>query len=174
LRFDTVGAPASSPPVQQREEAAPIVAPVGRKFDCRLLTTIDSETSAVGDAIEGVLTSPIRDAKGAVWAPEGTRLRGRLLRLTTYTSWPRVHDVGLRWESVLLNGVSVPIRARCVRDAGEVADADLSWLRRLARDHAVGPLSGEYVFQMKTKSVHLENWEAPWVTIELERGKKAK
>jgi hypothetical protein len=81
--------------------------PAGLPFEARLLTSIDTDTAAAGDPVDGILTSPIADEAGLVFAPAGSRVRGRLLQVAG--SLYQV-QIKLRLESVDLKGF-VPISA---------------------------------------------------------------
>jgi hypothetical protein len=52
--------------------------PAGLRFAARIITPIDSDTSAAGDSIEAVLRSPIRGKDKTVIAPVGAHIHGRL------------------------------------------------------------------------------------------------
>jgi hypothetical protein len=83
----------------------------GLPIDCRILTRIDSETAAAGDPVEGVLRSPIRVKNGPILAPKGARVHGRL-RYFAERYQPRdFFQLGIRLESVEVNGVRVPLHA---------------------------------------------------------------
>jgi hypothetical protein len=85
--------------------------PAGLRFTGRLVTTIDSDTSAAGDPIELVLGSPIRDKEGQELAPAGARLHARLLGLEQHSARYDFFRVTLRFESIELNGHTIPLRA---------------------------------------------------------------
>jgi VWFA-related protein len=115
LRFDDPD-PRAKTPIQTEETprkspATPF--PAGIKFDCRIVTPIDSDTPA-GLPIEAVLRSPIRDKNNTILAPQGARIQGRLVRLAQHYSTYDYFEVAVRLESVEVNGVQRPIYATLV------------------------------------------------------------
>src|SRR5262249_7951855 len=69
----------AGPPVMTQAAAqSPAPLPAGLLFDARIMTLIDSDTSAAGDPIEAVLRSPIHGKNRAVVAAAGARIHGRL------------------------------------------------------------------------------------------------
>lgn len=80
--------------------------PAGLHFRVRIVTPIDSDTVAVGDAIEAVLLSPIRGNNGRELAPAGARLHGRLLGLMQLKGNTDVIEVVMQLQSIGLMGVT--------------------------------------------------------------------
>jgi hypothetical protein len=99
---DQAEKPEQADPQKQRN---PI--PAGLSFRARILTAIDTVSSAAGDEIEGVLTSNIADDAGLIFVPVGARVKGRLLQVA---GSPYQVQIKLRLESVNLKGF-VPISA---------------------------------------------------------------
>ncbi len=89
LRFDGLeSAPASavpsvSVPAANTPPRSPF--PPGLTFNCRIVTPIDSGSSA-GLPIEGILRSPLRGKDKSILAPRGARIHGRLVRLADHKS----------------------------------------------------------------------------------------
>ncbi len=95
--------PSSAPP-------APVTPfPSGLHFRARIVTLIDSDRAAAGDAVEAVLRSPIRDKNNTELAPPGTRLHARLVGMEERAGF--YFRVSLQFESIELKGVAVPLRA---------------------------------------------------------------
>jgi len=84
--------------------------PEGVTLQCRMLAPIDVKMPA-GRSIEAVLRAPLRDNNGAILAPEGTRLRARVVRLAGYRSPQRYFEADIRLETIKLNGAEVPLYA---------------------------------------------------------------
>ena len=83
---------------QTARETKPANIPSGLTFDCRIVTPIDSDSSAAGDPVEAVLRDSIRDANGKVLAPRGARIHGRLAQFAARSRTrlqPATFDVGI-------------------------------------------------------------------------------
>jgi hypothetical protein len=99
------------------ESAPPHALPARRKFKCRFVTPIDSETAAAGSPIDAILLSPIPDQNGTVLARSGARIHARLVRFAQYLKNPDYFqyvdyfEVGIRLESVEINGMNLPLNA---------------------------------------------------------------
>ena len=104
-------APGSTP-------ASTLDLPPGLPVTVDLITAIDSDQSAAGDVMEGRLTKPIRDARQKTLVPEGARVQGRLMRVETRHSVQPEYTIALRWESVEIDGVKMPISLRPDRQPG--------------------------------------------------------
>jgi hypothetical protein len=115
LRFDPTNfSSASTPPQRPEPPRTPCPFAQGLTFQCRIVTAIDSETSG-GRLIEAVLQSPLRDDKGAILAPDGARIHGRLGHRSIHAYPGAFPDVGLRLDSVEVNGAQMPIYAVLVQ-----------------------------------------------------------
>lgn len=74
-----------------------------------LTATIRGDQAAAGDRIEGRLANAIRDAKQqGTLAPEGALVLGRLMRVETRVS-PFDLTIALRWETLEVNGMKIPL-----------------------------------------------------------------
>lgn len=144
----------ASPTFSSKPLSQPLTIPAGLRFDCRILTAIDSKTAAAGDRIEGVLRSPIVDEKGNVLAPGGTRVAGRLLGFVERPGGPHERpsiEIEIQLRSLELSGTQVPFAADMVNLAG-------AWLSLADRR----PHVGTFVFH--AKSLHLANLDSKWIT----------
>jgi len=75
-----------------------------------LTTTVHLDTAAAGDRVEGRLAGPLEDkVQRVTLAPQGARLEGRLMRVEIRYSLPIEFTVALRWESLELNGIQIPV-----------------------------------------------------------------
>jgi hypothetical protein len=83
----------------------------GLRFECRIVTPIDSDTAAAGDPIEAVLRSPIHDKKNGVLVPAGVRIHGRLMRFEHRSGAFESFRVLVDLDSIEVNGKAVPLRA---------------------------------------------------------------
>jgi hypothetical protein len=134
----------------------PVVMPPGLRFDCRIVTPIDSETAAMGDPIEAVLSSSITDANGGIRAPAGAHIRGRLMAFAVRPGKQGLKDayeIGVQFRWIELGGVRVPFAASL---------ADTSGSKGLVRLN-LRPGVGLFVFN--EKRVHLDHLDAKWVTM---------
>ena len=111
LRFETVDAPQNGGSTASSAEIRNPI-PAGVRFDWRLVTPIDSDTAAAGDPLEAILRSSIHDKKGAVVAPAGTHIHGRLLLLAQGRDG--YFNIALKFETIDLAGTTVPFNAKLV------------------------------------------------------------
>ena len=73
---------------------------------------IDSETSAAGDRITATLLKAVLDSKsGQVLAPEGSRVSGRILRLTRQFSGRPGFVLVLSFDTIEIHDVPSPFHA---------------------------------------------------------------
>jgi hypothetical protein len=91
--------------------AAPQTAdlPPGLPVIIELTDSIHGDRAAAGDLIGGRLLQPIRDQAGAVLAPAGAALEGRLMRLETRHGRSPETVVSLRWETLEIGGTKVAL-----------------------------------------------------------------
>jgi hypothetical protein len=82
--------------------------PRGLPVSVELMTSIRFDDFAAGDAIDGRLAVPVRDARGNTLLPAGTPVQGRLMRLETDYLEHAEHTVVLRWETIEIAGARVP------------------------------------------------------------------
>ncbi|SPE34031.1 conserved hypothetical protein [Candidatus Sulfopaludibacter sp. SbA3] len=101
----------SRPATRAGEPAAlsPVPLPPGLPVSVELTTPIPFDQAAAGDRILGRLAEPIRGAQWVMLAPAGAIVEGRLMRLETRPSRGAGVTVALRWETVEVNGVKVPL-----------------------------------------------------------------
>ncbi len=71
---------AATPNIRESRIAGPYV-PSGTHFAVRSTAALDSATSHVDDAFEGVLVAPLRDSRGGIVANAGDRVIGRVQQL---------------------------------------------------------------------------------------------
>lgn len=83
--------------------------PTGLRVIVEVAAPVDLATAAAGDAIQGRLAEELRNARDGALIPAGTPVAGRLLRVETRHVSPVRLTVALRWESLTLNGRSVPL-----------------------------------------------------------------
>jgi hypothetical protein len=152
---------AAPPPPQ----SAPDRVPAGLHFRARIITPIDSDTSAAGDPIEAVLLSPIR-SKDREWAPAKARLHGRLRALEQHiTRNQKSFRVAMEFESIETRGISVPLRAvpdlstlSGMSTAGGIYRTEISvFSKDPARDN-----SG---FISRQQHLHMEEFDWSWTTL---------
>lgn len=154
----SAGTTATPPP--QLPATSPL--PAGLRFDARLVTPIDSDTAAAGDAVEGVLRSAIRD-RNKVLAPAGARLHGRLLRVERRFGGLDSFRIAVQFESLEVNGGAVPLRAA----------PDPAWSQAERRRNFPGPVVaapdngfadlGTFIF--RTEHLRLKTFDWSWITV---------
>ncbi len=88
--------------------------PVAPPFAAGLPVVIDvtstlADGAAAGDRIEGKLAQPVLDAQRKVLAPAGAPAEGRLMRVETLYGNAGETTIVLRWETLEVNGVKVPL-----------------------------------------------------------------
>jgi hypothetical protein len=158
LRFDDPGAAeAGSSIAAAGATGAPVTIPPGLPFECRVLSTIDSDTAASGDPIEGVLRTPIADASGKVLASAGTRVHGRLMRFTQHPpsgNRKESFEIELQLRSLDIGGERVPFAA----NISNVTSPS----RGSAIHLSLHPFAGTFFYY--DKKLHLTNIDAKWIT----------
>jgi hypothetical protein len=107
---DAPGPGATGPPAPAPEPPASPISP-DLRFDCRIITPINSDTAAAGDPVEGVLRSAINDKKNGFQIPVGARVRGRLVRFEQRSGMLDSFRIAVQWESIEVKGKPVPLRA---------------------------------------------------------------
>jgi hypothetical protein len=161
---ESTGAPAAtSSPTVPATVTAPV--PAGLHFRARIITPIDSETSAAGDPVEAVLLSPIL-SNDREWAPASARLHGHVAALEQRISHQKSFVVSVQFESIDLNGVSVPLRAAPdssvlsgLRTAGGFYRTEISAFSNN------DPASENRSFISRQKHLHLEKLDWNWTTL---------
>ena len=102
-------------PLQQ----PPPTIPSGLVLQIALHTPIDMETAFGGDPIEGQLEEPVRSPAGAVLAPVGTIVHGRIVHAERHFAPSSYFALGLRFDSLSLGGTEVPLSLEAVPHALE-------------------------------------------------------
>jgi hypothetical protein len=86
--------------------------PADLPFQLALTTPIDSATAAAGDPFRAELTRAIRDKRNGILVPKGAAVRGRIVRIErTYQAGTQLLTLGVRLETINVNGVQEPLRA---------------------------------------------------------------
>ena len=89
--------------------AKPMELPPGLPVTVNLTSLIQTDKSAAGDRIEGRLVDPIRNALQETFAPAGAKVEGRLMRVEKRYGKDNDVTIALRWETVEVNGVKIPL-----------------------------------------------------------------
>ncbi len=89
--------------------------PAGSKVTLRLLDSIGSATSAVGDRFGAVVVHELRSAEGEVIVPAGSTVIGRV----ESTGTEHARELVFELETVRVNGREVPLDARLVDATSE-------------------------------------------------------
>lgn len=175
LRLDTTEDPENTAPHLKEPNALatpmnPL--PMDLAFDCRIVTAIDSETPA-GHPIEALLLSQLRGKDGAILAPLGARIEGRLVHLGEHKGKRDYFEVGVRLDSIEVNGAKLPLYANFARQsepptAGSASgnhEAQFSDLLTLPRN--IG------VFFFTGKHLQVRQWDSAWLTTFPESSKQS-
>jgi hypothetical protein len=111
--------PAAAP--NQASTVTP-VAPSGLSFHASLDAPLSSQLASVGDDLTATLDEPLRALDGAVVAPKGAKLHGRILDIGR----EGVHRLAVRFDTLEVNGRQYPIRVRILRiESARVVAADV-------------------------------------------------
>ena len=163
LRFDEPeSAPAASgaPPA---EASALASIPAGLAFQARIVTLLDSETSAMGDPVEAVLRNRLRDRAGRTIAAAGARLQGRLTRFAMHPAVSRTSgasfEIGVQFLSVEVAGRPAALRALPGALAANASVMSVSPVTTADAENGVGR------FVYKGVRLNLRQLDANWVTI---------
>jgi len=104
------------PDVEATVQAAPVTpgkaAPLepGLSLKIQLRSKIDGESSFAGDSIEAELAEPLVGKNKKILVPAGALVQGRLVRLEQHFLPAEYWSVGLRFQSIVINGNEVPLR----------------------------------------------------------------
>jgi len=79
-------------------------------FEVALLSAIDTNRAAAGDAITAKLRKLLR-MRHQILAPAGALVRGRIIQMRHWTHWPAHYVIAIRLESLKLNGAVAPLYA---------------------------------------------------------------
>jgi hypothetical protein len=172
LRFDDPSAESTAQPGDADAAAKNVSAggppraiPPNLELDCRITTTIDSDTAAAGDRIEAVLRAPLKDSSGNVLAPAGTPVHGRLMTFARHpgsAGRKESYEIGVQLRSIDLGGARVPFAAALVNGIqNKGASVRLT----------LHPGIGSFIFY--DKKVHLTNLDSKWVTTSPAAGQNA-
>jgi hypothetical protein len=80
----------------------------GSELELELVSSIDSEMSYAGEAIEASLVRPVRDSKGET-IPAGTIVRGDLAQLQNILYPRKTVIIALRFDAIVIDGIDVPV-----------------------------------------------------------------
>jgi hypothetical protein len=140
--------------------------PAGLMVAVELTTMIDCANAAAGDRIEGRLITGIHGPHQEVLAPEGAKVEGRLMRAETRHLQPGEFTIALRWETLDVNGVKMPLSLRPDRRSRTAKSTVQRGL--LTRTEIELPLSSEtrygvYRFPAEKTSI-TSGFRTDWVT----------
>ncbi|HEY6306024.1 MAG TPA: hypothetical protein VI488_06125 [Candidatus Angelobacter sp.] len=132
------------------------------RFECRIVTPIDSDAAAAGDPIEGVLRFAIHDKNNNRVFPAGAHLQGRLTRLEHRSESYESVRVGVQWESIEFNGRTASLRA-----APEPFPVN-----KTASVFSDGESPSDRIFVFRKPRLHLEQFDWNWTTLGPAGGEK--
>jgi hypothetical protein len=104
----TFGEDSGSALPNDRAKIPPALPVAGSEVEVRLASKVDADLASAGDTLEGTLVRPVRDAKGGT-IPAGTIFRGHLTQLEKAYIPERQLLVGIRFDTIVLNGVPVSL-----------------------------------------------------------------
>ncbi len=114
IRFDAIGGAGLSEADRLRPtretEIAQMQIPVGAILDFALDNAFDPETASLGEEVSVTLIRPLKQ-NDSVLLPEGTRGLMRLVRLDRHTTPFTVFDLGMEFESLVIDGRPLPLSA---------------------------------------------------------------
>ena len=101
----------ATPSAGRISDTAPIRLPAGLPVIVDITTPIYCDRAAAGDRIAGRLEKAVLDGhRQATLAPEGAVLEGRLMRVETHHAKPADVTIAVRWETIEIQGMKVPLR----------------------------------------------------------------
>ena len=153
-------------------ESAPASFPAGLHFRSRIVSTIDSATSAAGDPLDAVLLSPIRDKHKVVLAAAGALVHARIVGFELRTGPPASPfeqrpgspdsiQVSIQLESIALKGRTVPLHAA----ADPFTLLGVSVFRTPAPARSDKAPEDVAVFLFRKTNLHIKNLEWGWTTL---------
>jgi hypothetical protein len=163
IRFDDdTGAP-SAANVKASEQASAAFAG-GLDIVLKLSTPIDTDTAAAGDIESATIAMPVlnRNAKTR-FAPEGVKVRGRIVMARHYLSDPHGFDIALAFDRYEMNGVTAPFGA--ILRVGQMRLGGVPVTLRPVTD---GGFTGGGVMSFHTKSARIvvpAGTELKWLTM---------
>jgi hypothetical protein len=167
LRFDIAEAETEKPLAGVAKPSVPPSPvspfPLGLTFECRIVTPIDSETSA-GQPIEALLRTPLRGTQGEILAPVGSKIQGRLLRVAEYKNPHHHFEVAVRLDAIDLNGNNLPLYAVLTHQAEPPVTA-ATWDPRENRfsDFVSTAPRNVGVFFFEQKHLDLRQLDSAWL-----------
>jgi hypothetical protein len=174
LRFDLTKASSAdllSPPPRSGNPF-----PAGLSFACRIVTPIDAETTFTGNPIEAILRSPLRDQSRTILAPRGSQIRGHLVRLVDHKNPLRYFEVGVRLESIEVNGAKLPLYATLAdpdpRPTPPRDEAREEELPSREADFVVAPPPNVGLFFFSGAHLHVRQFDSAWITVSVDKGKQ--
>jgi hypothetical protein len=168
LRFEGAGSAPNAGSLVPSVSAAVASIPAGLTFDCRILTAIDSDTSAVGDPVEGILRSPIRVQGGSILAPRGARVHGRVLFFAKYSLGHDFFQLGIRLESVEVRGAPVTLHAVVVEQPllpGGATDRSPDPTHGVSPKALKNPPADVGLFSFSEEHLRLPHLDSRWITV---------
>jgi len=144
--------------------------PPGLAFQARILTPIDSSTSA-GQTIEAVLRAPLIDSVGQTLALPGTRVQGRLVRFIEYKRPHNYFEADIRLDAIQINGAEVGLFAIPTHPTQPPGSTGVQDVRasRFSDFIAWAPRNvGAFYFLQK--HLNVLDWDSEWLTTVPEPG----
>lgn len=148
--------PPATPPVEApREEPAPepipeeaevLSVPVGTRMLAAMETTISTRTHEAGGVFQARVNEPILGENGRELVPAGARIEGRVLESSGTTDHDEEAVLLLAVESLVVNGVRLPLRATVEAADLELTAADSG--TRSAAKVATGAAAGAVIGQI--------------------------
>jgi hypothetical protein len=132
-----------------------------------LAQAVDLEHAAAGDRIEGRLGTLMREA------PAGAKVEGRLMRVELQHSGAPERTVALRWETIEINGLKIPLTLKPDRRLPSTKVPPRGNLQRRGIEIEL-PRPGEEKYGVyhfpASRRVMDSGYRTEWVTVEKASG----
>ncbi len=166
LIFDEQPADSGSP---ETAKAMNVKLGDGLKMLIALAQDVDPRTAAAGDPIKGRLVKPVKVGAGGFTIPKGSTVNGRIVGLLSFNPGLTQLELGVKWESVEIGGISHPVTFS-VRDAisgsSRLPLVHGTWPTVPAMNRPEQPGAGFFLFQSVPRDYTIpQGFEAEWVTV---------
>jgi hypothetical protein len=122
----TFGDDAGGPSLNGQPKAPQALPVTGSELELRLVSRIDSEAASAGDSLEATLVRQVGNTDGGR-IPAGTSFRGHLTQLERAYIPRRQLLVGIRFDTIVVNGAPVPLVLDPTGEADPHGDAIFSF-----------------------------------------------
>jgi hypothetical protein len=167
MRFDVAELatkPSAAPTaVPSAAAVASIPFALGLTFECRIVTSIDSNTPA-GRPIEALLLTQLRGKDGEIVAPVGSHIHGRLVRLVEYKSPRNYYEADVRLDSIEVGGTDLPLYAVPAHQSTPSAGTARKLAGSRLSDFVSSAPRNIGAFFFDQKHLDVRQWDSNWLT----------